>query len=238
MRRLRLPWFFLVVSTLLILYGGFFAIRSYKRNPDVLVFAIVALSVGTIMLITFIVLHYLFKKKTSVNNETPVELSEEIPVEPIEEVPQEEEKEEEETRTPSEAYYESPNPSGSSSSGGYRSYGSSIYVKQVGYGPILEIYGNRFRDMRSGQYYRIENDRVFQEGGGVMYEISSNRIRNINGNLSFEISGDNINKVFGGFFASISGNYITTHDLSVKLEMTERLNNKQILLVCILVFGE
>ena len=125
-----------------------------------------------------------------------------------------------------------PSPSFSSSSV------STVYVKQVGYGPLLRVEGNRILDMRSNTYYRIENNIVNQEGYGPVFEIRGNQIKNAFGGYLYELSGSNINKVFGGFYASISGNYITLYDLSIKYETTDSLSKSQILAVAALLFGK
>ena len=115
---------------------------------------------------------------------------------------------------------------------------STVYVKQVGYGPLLRVEGNRILDMRSNTYYRIEDNMVMQEGYGPVFEIRGNQIKNAFGSFLYELSGSNINKVFGGFYASISGNYITLYDLSIKYEMTDSLSKSQILAVAALLFGK
>ena len=111
-----------------------------------------------------------------------------------------------------------------------------IYVKKVGYGPVLRVSGNRVLDMRSNTYYHIQGNMVHQDGGGPAFEINGSKIRSAFGGYLYEISGSNINKVFGGFYASISGNYITIHDLSEKYETTGTLNKNQILVVAALLF--
>ena len=110
-------------------------------------------------------------------------------------------------------------------------------MKQVGYGPVLRIEGNRIVDMRSNTYYRIEGDRLMQEGYGIRYEIRGNAIRDAFGGFLYEYNGSSINKTFGGHYASVSGNYITVYDLSMKYEMTGDLSKKQILAVAVLLFG-
>ncbi len=127
-------------------------------------------------------------------------------------------------------------PNAHESSFSSRSY-STIYVKEVGHGPVLRFEGDRILDMRESTYYRIEGDFVMQEGYGVRYEIRGNGIRDAFGGFLYELSGDHINKVFGGYYASISGNYITIHDLSKKFEMTDRLSKKQLLVLSVLLFG-
>ena len=120
----------------------------------------------------------------------------------------------------------------------YSSYSAStVYVKLVGYGPLIRVEGSRIIDMRTNTYYRIENNFVYEDGSGLRYEIRGNQIKDCFGSYLYELSGSNINKVFGGFFASISGNYITLYDLSQKYEMTDSLSKKQLLVVVALLFG-
>ena len=113
-----------------------------------------------------------------------------------------------------------------------------IYVSQLGYGPVLRVYGEQIVDMRNNTYYRLQGNTVHKEGRGPIFEISGNRIRSAFGSYLYEISGDNINKVFGGFFASISGNTITKYDSSVIYQMSGSLNTRQILAIVALLFGE
>ncbi|MCR5184632.1 MAG: hypothetical protein K6C32_00925 [Bacilli bacterium] len=112
-----------------------------------------------------------------------------------------------------------------------------IYVKKVGYGPILRVTGNRILDMRSNTYYRLQGNMLNQEDSGPIFEINGDRIKSAFGGYLYEISGSNINKVFGGFYASISGNYIALYDLSEKYETTGSLNKKQLLIIAALLFG-
>lgn len=114
---------------------------------------------------------------------------------------------------------------------------STVYIKQVGYGPILRVEGSRIIDMRTNTYYRIEGNMVIQDGYGPVFEIRDNQIKDAFGSYLYEISGSNINKVFGGFYASVGGNYITLYDLSVKYEMTDSISKKQLLAISALLFG-
>lgn len=112
----------------------------------------------------------------------------------------------------------------------------TVYIKKVGYGPIMRVENGRILDMRNSTYYRFEGNMLMQEGYGPVYEIRGNQIKNAFGGFLYELSGSNINKVFGGFYASISGNHITLYDLSVKYEMTGSLTKNQILAVAVLLF--
>ena len=113
---------------------------------------------------------------------------------------------------------------------------STVYVKLVGYGPVLRIEGSKILDLRDNTYYQIEGNFVNRLGQGLRYEIRGNQIKDAFGGYLFEVSGSNINKIFGGFYASISGNYITTYDLSKKYETTDSLSKKQILVLAALLF--
>ena len=68
------------------------------------------------------------------------------------------------------------------------------YVKLVGYGTIIDINGNRIRDMRDNTYYRIEGDAVYSDYGGLTYIISGNSIKSIGGHYLYDVSCGNINK--------------------------------------------
>ena len=114
----------------------------------------------------------------------------------------------------------------------------TIYVKLIGYGPILRIEGGRVLDMRSNTYYRIEGSMVKQEGSGPLFEIRGNQIKDAFGGYLYEYNGNNINKVFGGFYASVSGNYITLFDQSQKYEVTGSLSKNQMLAVAAVLFGK
>ncbi len=114
----------------------------------------------------------------------------------------------------------------------------TIYIRQVGYGYVLRIEGNRILDMRNNTYYRIQDNIVYEDGSGPRYEINGNMIRSAFGGYLYELSGNNINKIYGGFYASISGNYITLYDLSVKYELSSSLSRSQILAAIALLFGE
>ena len=230
MRRQHFAWTYLVISILCIVYGGYFAIRKYNVDDTFFVSSIIVLSIGVAMLLVYLVLYLLSQKQKKIT-----------PSEPVEPIIEEQPKVEKVVPTPRtnnekpERDYEYVRSSSSSSSS---SYDASGYVKEVGYGPILEINGNRIRDMRTNTYYRIEGSHVYCDGSGLSYEISSKKIRNVYGSYLYEISGSSINKVFGGFYASISGNYITIFDSSKKYEMTDSFNTKVLLIIAVLLFGE
>jgi len=242
MRRQYLPWMILVVAILLVAYGGFFSIREFNSNNSLFVSAVIATSIGGLIIVLFIILSLIPAKKKKEGSSTvhkieEKEPSESIPEPKIESDPEpasiEESKESERpTMERSETVVRKVGSPTERSS-----YSSSGYVKRIGYGPVLEIREKRIRDMRNNTYYRIEGGFVYSDGGGLVYEISGNKIRNAFGGPLYEISGSNINKVFGGYFASYSGGRITKCDLSEIYEATCDLNKNMILLVAALLFG-
>lgn len=241
MRRQYLVWSIAVFGVVGTVYGASSLIYNLYRGKGLYIPALVLLICGGFALVLFIVLYTItyFQMKKREKERAPLEaevveekeeepVKEEIKPEPVKN-PEPEEKEmskEEFVRR-----IQKPSPSSSSYSV------STVYVKQVGYGPLLRVEGNRIIDMRSNTYYRIEGDMVMQEGSGPVFEIRGNQIKNAFGGYLYELSGSNINKVFGGFYASISGNYITLYDASIKYEMTDGLSKKQLLAVTALLFG-
>ncbi len=234
-------------------YGGFMLAWHLNHGNGINVLAMILLILGIVSLCFFIPLmtsRYIVSKQQK-NRPTPApeEKTEQEPAkteqepakteEKQEEAPQTEEEDEEEEElipmSPRERAgydYTSSRPSYS-----YSSY-STVYVKLVGYGPMLRVEGPQLLDMRNNTYYRIEDNMVYEEGYGPRFEIRGNQIRDAFGGYLFELSGSNINKVYGGFYASISGNYITVHDLSRKYEMTDSLSKKQLLAVAALLFDK
>ena len=238
MKRHHVIWSIAVLGIIGTAYGMFSLIYNATHGKSLSLLGLTLFVAGIVFLATFIVLYILSLKKKKENDVAP----------PPEEEPVVEE--EVETNTPEEEPVSTPAPTSPSekieyvpsTDNGYESsstsYTSTVYVKQVGYGPILRVEGNRILDMRTSTYYRIENHVVMQEGSGLIFEIRGNQIKNAFGGYLYEISGSNINKVFGGFYASISGNYITLYDLSVKYEMTDSLSKKQLLVIAALLFGK
>lgn len=234
MRRQHFVWTYLVLALVLTIYGGYSFIYNSAKGKEVPVLGIVFLSVGGAMLLLFLVLYLisLVQKKKGKKEETK-QTKAEIIEEDIPETIVEKEETPEVKRTPTYQKtrdYEYVR----SSSSSYNE--STVYVKKVGYGPVLRISGNRVLDMRNNTYYRIEGNNVFQEGSGPVFEINGDKIRSVFGGYLYEISGSNINKVFGGFYASISGNNITVFDLSTIYEMSDSLSKKQLLVVAALLF--
>ena len=238
MRKHYLIWSIGIYGIIGTIYGAYAVIYNYNHSNKLSVLGLVLLISGLIALgfyISLWIADYFIKKKKK-----------NAPVPPIEEKKAEEEvkptTEEVKSTSPQntnpkpkqEFIPKSERPRESVSY--YAS--STIYVKQVGYGPLLRLDGNRILDMRNNVYYRIENNMVMQEGYGPVYEIRGNQIRDAFGGYLYELSGNNINKVFGGFYASISGNYITLYDLSIKYETTDTLSKKQTLVVAALLFGK
>lgn len=234
MRRQYFYWSYLVLSLVLTIYGGYTLVYHFSHNNKLSILSLVFLIIGSIMLLIYLFLYLLSlkskKKKSQVVAEVPV--VEEEKIEPVKEPePVKEEK-------PVSSKPASRSNDVTYTRQSYSVYDSDdIYVKKVGYGPVLRVTGNRILDMRSNTYYRIQGNTVNQEGSGQVFEINGNSIRSAFGGYLYEISGSNINKVFGGFYASISGNYITLYDLSDKYEMTGFLNQKQLLIVAALLFG-
>lgn len=235
MRRQRVRWEYLVIAILLTVYGAFFASTQYGKNQGLFVSAIVALSIGATMLLVYSILYAIGQQKAKrLAKQQKPEVHEEPEYREEVEKPKEEPKRE--PRPTSYARYETPTYPSRPSRSRYDS--ETCYVREVGIGPILEINGNRIRDMRNNEYYRLEGNDVFHNGSGLAYHISGNQIRTIHGGMLFEKSGDRINKVFGGFYASISGNRMTKYDLSRILEISGPLSDKMILVVTVLGLGE
>lgn len=243
MRRHYLVWSIAVFGIIGTVYGTSSLIYNLNHGKGLYIPALVLLICGGFALVLFIVLYTItyFQMKKREKERAPLEaevieekeeepVKEEVKPEPVKN-PEPEEKEmdkEEFVRR-----IQKPSPSSSSS------YSvSTVYVKQVGYGPLLRVEGNRIVDMRNNTYYRIEDNMLMQEGYGPVFEIRGNQIKNAFGGYLYELSGSNINKTFGGFYASISGNYITLYDLSIKYEMTDSLSKSQILAVAVLLFGK
>ena len=231
MRRIYWPWMVAVMGIFGTTYGAYLTVYHLNHSNKLSAGALVLLILGILSVALFITIYigyYLSQKK---KKNAPAPTKEEVK---IEETVKEEVKQ---VKKPRPEYKSEYTPYENNSR--YDSdYSSTVYVKQVGYGPILRVENNRILDMRNNTYYRIENNMVKQEGSGPLYEIRGNQIKNTFGGYLYELSGSNINKVFGGFYASISGNYITLYDLSVKYEMTGTLSKTQILAVTVLLFGK
>ena len=238
MRKHYLIWMIAVFGITGTVYGAYLLIYHFNHGKGLNIPSLILLILGSIALITFLVLYIISiiqrkKMKKVIASIEQNDIQEEVVDTPIEEkesisVVNTEPKEKKE-------YVPSSNNEYRSSS----SYSvSTVYVKQVGYGPVLRIEGTRVIDMRTNTYYRIENNMVMQDGYGPIFEIRGNQIKDAFGGYLYELSGNNINKVFGGFYASISGNYITLYDLSIKYETTDSLSRRQILVVAALLFGK
>ena len=233
---------YLVLAILLLAYGGFTAFREYDKNQTAFIIGVVGLCLGGAMLLVYLILFLVSKaQKKAMTPEIAATKGPDI----LETIPEEKEEEPEIVFPAPKEERETPKPASADREPVYRpgrsvyertEYGS-CYVSLVGRGPILEVDGNRIRDMRNGRYYRIESNRIYSESG-LVYEIYGNRIRTISGNQLYEKSGDTINKVFDGYFASISGNRLAKYDNSVILEFSGRLSDYQILLIAVLAFGE
>ena len=237
MRRQHFAWTYLVLATVLSIYGCYSLIYNHVHKGELSILALVFLIVGVTMLIVFFILFfisYFSKKKEQPVIHNSVQ-EEDIPE--YNEAPVQKEEKIEETPAPSKKTTDYSKEVAYERSSSYRSRPETIYVRQVGYGPILRVEGSRILDMRTNTYYRIQGNMVYQEGSGPLYEINGNSIRSTFGGYLYEISGSNINKTFGGFYASISGSYITLYDSSIKYELSDSLSLKQQLAVVALLFG-
>lgn len=238
MRRQHFEWTFLVLGLVLTIYGGYSLIYNHIHKIDISILGLIFLIIGAILLTTYLVLVIisLFQRKKTVAVQEP-EKVEEIKEDTHQEVIKEEPKKET-PQTPSFHKSVKRDYTYSNSRPVSRYDSDTIYVKQVGYGPVLRVTGGEVLDMRTNTYYRIEGDIVKRDGSGPEYEISGNRIRLAFGGYLYEISGSNVNKVYGGFYASISGGIIQTHDLKEKYEISGSLTIKQQLAVVALLFKE
>lgn len=248
MRRYYLLWSIAVFGIFGTIYGAYLISYHFNYGNGLNTAALILLIAGAMSLLTFLFTYIPIYLKNKKKKEEPIPIKEETmeeeetlveepvkkqPVEEpvVEEAPTDEEPEEDEE-------YDSEPGRSSYSYSIYDSPSSTVYIKQLGRGPLLRVDGYRIFDMRTNTYYRIEGNMVKQEGCGPLYEIRGNQIKNAFGGYLYEISGSNINKIYGGFYASISGNYITLYDLSVKYEMSDTLNKTQLLAVAVLLFGK
>ena len=239
MRRQRLPWTYLVITALCILYGGYYSIRhAADADKGKLTIGLTILGIGLGMLALFLVLRFLLTKKKS-EPEEPKDSKEEK-YEEKEERPAPRKVEEERpapTRHAPEEY-EAPREREYEPARTYSSYDQTFYVRQVGYGTVLAVAGNRIRDVRNNVYYRIEGNVVKQEGSGPLFEINGSAIRDIFGGYLYEVSGNSIRKTFGGHFAEYNGAYITKVDLSEKYELGDRPSRAMLLAIVAILFGK
>lgn len=233
MRRQRFAWTYMVIAILLSVYGLFFVIREANKNMKLFIPALIALIIGGVMLLVYLILYLAYAKRQKETKAVDTKV-EEIKQEKVEESTPVKEVNNQVYNAKPTSRVRYVNNSRYDSDYSY----SSGYVSLVGRGPIIEVRGKNIRDMRDNRYYRIESNRVYLEGSGVGYIIEGNRIKTINGDLLYEISGSNINKVFGGYFASISGNFIKKYDLSIELELSSSFTKDVILLITVLVFGK
>lgn len=240
MRRRYFLWTIVVFGIIGTAYGASSLIYNFKKGEGLFISGLILLIIGIIALLVFLFFFSIqyVSNKNKMNAPIPSEFKEEKVIEEdkdAKETASLNEKSEIEQEKKREYFYKAERNERTS----YRySSISTIYVKQVGYGPILRIDGSRILDMRTNTYYRIENHMVNQEGYGPVFEIRGNQIKNAFGGYLYELSGSNINKIFGGFYASISGNYITLYDLSIKYEFTDSMSKNQILAVAALLFGK
>lgn len=240
MRRERIKLAYMVISILMILYGGFYAFRTIGTEKDPTKY-IIAFILGFVMLAFYITLGLISsRKQKNLNKDKQDEIEKETKKENF--YDKEEIKEEpkrnyyQPKEEPKENNYYRKRSNDDDLDYGYTTFSRSFYVSQVGYGIVLEVNGNRIRDMRNYIYYHIENSYVYRDGIGVMYYIDNNSIKDMNGNYLFELNGSNINKYYFGFYASKSGNYLTLYDGSMKYEIRGEVSSKQLLLIAALLF--
>ena len=236
MRKQHLLWTLLVFAVVLTMYGAFSVIYNQVHDKELSTLGVIFLSIGSAMLLAFFVLLIisLIQAKKNKSEEKVIDAK-------VEEVGKEVIKDEYNTKTvakheqkPNKSRYDTDyTPSRSSSI--YDA--ETVYVKKVGYGSIIRVCGDQILDMQSNTYYRIEGNRLKQEGYGYVYEIYGSKIKLAYGQYLYEISGNNISKVFGGYFAHFNGNFIQTNDLSQIYEASGSLNTTQKLCVIVLLFG-
>ena len=243
MRRINLLWTIAAFGFVGTIYGAYSLIYNLSKGNPFPVAGLLLLILGLLALILFLVLYIpslIISMKKEMNkkmDEVIQAYKKEDEVTPKIIKPTKEEKPKQ-IKKEATSYKINKKSSNHSYSIYDNDYSSTVYIKKVGYGPIMRVEGRRIYDMRSNTYYRIEGGYVKQEGSGPLYEIRGNQIKNAFGGYLYEISGSNINKVFGGYFASISGNYITKFDLSEKYEMSSSLPKEMLLAICVLIFGK
>lgn len=239
MRKQRLLWTIMVFGIVGTIYGVYSLIYHAHHYKELSIAGLVLLIFGLLALAVLSGLYlydYVVNKKNKEEVVAPIEEEKQVEkVEPIKEEVKPKVSVNASKQKDDVEYVSRPQRSSES----YSSYSvSTVYVKQVGYGPLLRVEGSRILDLRNNCYYRMENNVVMLEGSGPVFEIRGNQIKDAFGGYLYELSGNNINKVFGGFYASISGNYITLYDASLKYEMTDSLSKKQLLAVAALLFGK
>ena len=239
MRKQHFLWTYSTLGIVLALYGTVYFFTNLVQDKNVPVLAIIFMIVGWGMLLILfgLVIYDKFTKKKVIPTKPEPQTEK---VEKVKEEPKAEVKKDPYAKDPRirYEYVKTTRVIRSRYDNDDNNVSISAYINKVGYGPVLEINGNRIRDMRNNAYYRIENNYVYAESGGLRYEINNNRIKSITGGQLYEISGSNINKVFGGFFISISGNTLSKYDNSKRYELTRSLPNKYLLIVTVLLFGE
>ena len=248
MRRQSIAWTYLVISVLLILYGGYFVISGNKYGGNIYVSAIIALSIGSIMMLIFLILSTIDRinnKKDEKNKKVQEEnkiVEEEFTIENEVETPKEKVIEEKKSEPEEIKVVESPKPSSPSYSRSIKKENMSRpyygYISELGVGPIIDINGFRIRDMRSNTYYRLESNCVYSDYGGLVYVIEGNVIRSVGRGYLYEISGGDVYKVYGGYFASFSGNHISLYDNSKIYEYGGGMSIELKLVITVILFGE
>ena len=239
MRRQHFYWTYLVISILLIVYGGFFLIREFGSGSTLFISSIIALSAGVAMLLfygTLRLVDYLRSKKNPPQLPQSRFETEQETETPAATKPEPETERGQGTENPIFRYPDRPSKKERPDTVTY--IAARGYVRKIGFGPVLEINGSRIRDMRSNTYYRVEGGAVYGDGSGLLYQISGKRIRSIGGRELYELSGSNIYQVFGGYYASVSGHFITKYDGSEKYECDDDFPRAILLVIAVLLFGE
>ena len=245
MRRQYFRYLYLVGSLVFTIYGFYSIFYSIAKDKDIPVLAIIFATLGSALLVLFLVfciIDYVRAHKTVETYVPEVEKEDLKQDENIEKTIGTQLNETKVLEKPSsdikkERVYVNNDERPTRTKIIYHSY-DTVYVKQIGYGPVLRIEGNRILDMRTNTYYSFNGNVLNRDGSGPVFEISGNRIRKSFGSYLFELSGNNINKVFGGYYASFSGSYLQTYDLSYKYEITGAISNMNKLVIAALLFGE
>ena len=242
-----MKWTYLVISLFLIIYGGYFVITNFNSRGNLFISAVIALSIGGVMMLIFLVLTLIDKINSKKHKEEIKPVEENIFEEPVEELETEEEIFEPVKETPKKE--EKPVVESYSSSSSSVSTSRSVkkenrvrpcygYISELGSGPIIEINGYRIRDMRDNTYYRIEDHHVYSDYGGLMYVIEGKTIKSLSRGYLYEISSGDVYKVYGGYYASFSGGHISLYDNSKIYRYDDDLGVEFKLVIAVILFGD
>ena len=163
MRRINFWWTYLVGCIVCIAYGGGTLIYHFSKGNGLSVHALILLIIGGVCLVIFLVLYIvsLIQKKTqaSEQQEPAPEIVEDVNnEEPVEEEPQEVSSQSDDVDY---AHIEHINPTNISHRPSSSNGGRTIYVKKVGYGPVLRFEGDRILSLQDrigtdGQWNRMD----------------------------------------------------------------------------------